>query len=519
MKYYSDSAQAATPRRESGRAWRLYALLAFPSLTAFPLFCSLFGYSALQAFLAMLLVNICALPTVSYYAMGKRELPALAILCCSFAIQFGLPFFTRDPVFELANRNLTYLSDEVVTQALILCILGGSAFQLGFYLVGRSRMKKALPVVRLHLHETKAMVFCLVIGLSLPLVYAAQWLIPSDYIVQLSAILNLLNNQAFVIIGILGWLVYTKRPPRWLAPALYVLVALVVVRGFASTMLEQAVAPIVVLSIVKWSYTRRLPVFILGVILFLAIFLSPVKSDFRRHLRYEQPEDQGAVANARLWFDQATGYWSDYLGGDRPLNEATDALTSRTDFLHQFAHIYSLTPSSVDYQYGGTYAFFIYTVVPRVIWPDKPVAGSANNYYAVTYGVATEESIKTSTFGVSLIGESYINFGVFGVVIIMMMQGALIALLRHVFGTPESGPGGQAVFLAFFVFFLNGIGSSAEILFGNILQNLIAGCVLLLWARGNSPRLPSPKLQPSRALGMIVQRSPRGAAPHTRADN
>ena len=64
--------------------------------------------------------------------------------------------------------------------------------------------------------------------------------------------------------------------------------------------------------------------------------------------------------------------------------------------------------------------------------------------YAVTYGVANEETIKTTTFGVSLIGESYINFGIFGVVILMMAQGVLIAILQHVFGSTESGPGGQA---------------------------------------------------------------------------
>ena len=500
MDSYPGNRRAVTRPGDAGGAWRYYAFFAFVSLTAVPLIFSLFGYSPLQAFLALALINICALPTVSYYSHGKRGLPALAILCWAFGIQFGLPFFTRGPVFELANKNFAYLDDEIVTYALVLCILGGCAFQLGFYLVGRSRMKKTLPVVRLHLDEHKAIIFCIVVGLLLPIMLTAQWFIPSEYVLQLSAILNLLNNQSLVIIGILGWLVYTRRPPKWLAAALYALVAVAAVRGFSSTMLEQAVAPIVVISIIKWNYTRRLPVFILGVVLFLALFLSPVKSDFRRQLRFEQPAEQGVVANTRLWFDQATSYWSEALAGDRPLSETTEALTSRTDFLHQFAHICSLTPSSIEYQYGGTYSFFIYALIPRVVWPDKPVAGSANNYYAVTYGVADEESIKTSTFGVSLIGESYINFGVIGVIILMMLQGSLVALLQHVFGGPESGPGGQAVFLAFFVFFLNGIGSSAEILFGGILQNLIAGCVLLLWARGKPVHLRAPGLTPARTL-------------------
>ena len=500
MDSFPNNRRAVTHSGDAGRPWRLYAFFAFVSLTIVPLTFSFFDYSPLQAFLASALINVCALPTVNYYAGGKRGLPALAILCWAFGIQFGLPFFTREPVFELANKNFAYLDDEIVTYALVLCILGGCAFQLGFYLVGRSRMRKALPTVRLHLSEHKAIIFCLVVGLLLPLIFTAQWFIPPEYLSQLSAVLNLLNNQSLVIIGILGWMVYTRRPPKWLAVALYGLVGMAAVRGFSSTMLEQAVAPIVVISIIKWNYTRRLPVFILGLVLFLAVFLSPVKSDFRRQLRFEQPAEQGTVANARLWFEQAVNYWSGAFAGDRSLGEATDALTSRTDFLHQLAHICSLTPAAIEYQYGGTYTFFIYALIPRVIWPDKPVAGSANNYYAVTYGVADEESIKTSTFGVSLIGESYINFGILGVVVLMMVQGSLVAILQHVFGSPESGPGGQAVFLAFFVYFLNGIGSSAEILFGGILQNLIAGCLLLLWARGRPARPRAPGLAVARPL-------------------
>jgi hypothetical protein len=70
----------------------------------------------------------------------------------------------------------------------------------------------------------------------------------------------------------------------------------------------------------------------------------------------------------------------------------------------------------------------------------------------------------------------------------MFIQGLAISILERIFGSQKSGAGGQAVFIAFFVFFLNGIGSSAEILFGNIVQNLIFGYLLLLWAREKSAR-------------------------------
>jgi hypothetical protein len=67
----------------------------------------------------------------------------------------------------------------------------------------------------------------------------------------------------------------------------------------------------------------------------------------------------------------------------------------------------------------------------------------------------------------------------------MAVQGAALSLLEHIFGSYKSGAGGQAVFLAFYVFLFNGVGSSAEILFGNIFQNLTLSCILLWWARAN----------------------------------
>lgn len=86
------------------------------------------------------------------------------------------------------------------------------------------------------------------------------------------------------------------------------------------------------------------------------------------------------------------------------------------------------------------------------------------------------------------------NFGWPGVIMIMLLQGILIGAMQHSFGGQVSGPGGQAVFLAFFVYFLNGIGSSAEIMFGGIIQNLVCGYLILLWARERPIRFIFPRL-------------------------
>jgi hypothetical protein len=151
--------------------------------------------------------------------------------------------------------------------------------------------------------------------------------------------------------------------------------------------------------------------------------------------------------------------------------------------IHQFALVRSLTPSEIPYQNGATYTYFLVTLIPRAIWPEKPEAGSANKFFAVNYGLTTEEGAERSTFGVSLLAEGYINLGWAGVILIMVFQGAFLTLLQHLFGEQRSGEGGRAVYISFLVFFLNGVGSSAEMLFGNVIQSALLSCALLWWMR------------------------------------
>ena len=137
-----------------------------------------------------------------------------------------------------------------------------------------------------------------------------------------------------------------------------------------------------------------------------------------------------------------------------------------------------MTPSVIPYEYGSDYYYFLVAPIPRAVWPNKPVATESAVRFEIDYGLTTEEGAKSSTFGPTLIGEGYMNFGVIGSLLVMALQGAILSLLEHVFA--RKSPGGICVFLALFVFLLNGLGSSLVVIFGGILQALLSGC-LLLW--------------------------------------
>jgi hypothetical protein len=481
--------------RSVSQPMRLYLIASVLLATIIPILLMEFDYNPLQTLLATILLETCLYPTARYFAQKESGLPTMPILSVAYALQFAIPFYTHDATMELSHGDLKYLADADVSAALLMAIVGVGVLQAGYYWFQQSEIRKAAPVAILNLNKGKAVLYCALAGIVLPLLFTFKGIIPDEYQQPLSSVLRLLENQVLVVIGVLGWIVYSRSNSKWYTVWLYLLVVSTAVRGISSGSLETALVPIGVLFFVKWAYTRRIAFAPIVVTIVMVLFLSPVKSDYREKVWYGETAEiteMSTLEKTIFWIGEATDYWLETLSGAHDLREATSSASGRADFLHQVAHIHSLTPSVVPYQNGETYSYFAVALIPRLLWPDKPTAGNANGFFAVTYGLTTEEGAKTTTFGVSILGEAFINFGWLGVILIMFFQGFIVGLLERTFGGLASGPGGQAVFIAFFVFFLNGIGTSAEILFGNILQNLLCGFCLLLWAREKRPSLRLP---------------------------
>jgi hypothetical protein len=463
------------------------AILVFINLLI-PIVLSNFDYSANHLVLAILLLDICLFPTLRYM-LGESGLPILPVLCLAFAAQYALPIFFQEQGVVLTD-GFRYLDDGPVTAALILSIVGVCTLQVAYYSLNYRKAVKLLPHVSLPLNRRRAEIFCVAVFLLSLLLGRVRLLLSEETYLQFASIIGLLQNQLLVAIGILAWIVFSGIGNRLHKILLYTIVGAAALKGFSTTMMESMMTPLAVLFISKWFHSRRLPSSMLIIIGVLFLFLSPVKKDIRTAIVEDRlaAEKTSTSDRATDWVNQAISYWGESFSGRRDLAESTSDASSRTDLIHTFAHIYSLTPSVVPFQYGDTYSYLAITWIPRVIWPEKPMANAANNFYAVAYGISTEEGVKSSTFGVTLMGEGYLNFGVAGVVILMAFLGLVTSLLEDVFAGAQSGAGGQAIFLATFVYFLNGIGTSAEMLFGALVQNLVAACILLWWVRTRPTR-------------------------------
>lgn len=469
---------------------RLAAAILLGATILLPLLLSGYSYSVREMILAMVLLDVCLYPTLRYFARREGGLPVLPALCISFAVQYTIPIFSQEPGIRLAFgfRNLDGTDIEA---ALVLTIVGVILLETVYYFIVGRKALNSLPAVSLPLTKGRAEIYCVSVFIIFMLLPWLEKTLSAETYLQVSSIINLFQNQVLVAIAVLGWIVYSGQATWWHKTLLYVVVATVALRGFSTTMVELMILPLAVLFMTRWLYVRRLPVMQLATIALLFLFLSPVKKDIRRSLGEDlQTAEASATTRASDWIEQASSHWLDTLSGRRDLSESASYAAERTDMIHSFAHIYSLTPSVLPYQYGDTYSYLAITWIPRVIWPEKPLANAANSYYAVAYEISTEEGIKHSSFGVSLIAEGYMNFGVAGVVLIMIILGGALATLRHVFAGPSSGPGGQAIFVATFVYFLNGIGTSAEIMFGGLIQNLLCAS-LLLWSVSRRTSAPA----------------------------
>ena len=256
--------------------------------------------------------------------------------------------------------------------------------------------------------------------------------------------------------------------------ALYAAVGFGFVVGLMTGMLENTLMPLVLLLAVRWHATRRIPwlAILAGFVLYLV--LNPAKFEYRRQVWFSGQE-YGIGQRLEVW-SSAVDQELAAARQEEAWEETVRDSLARFDLVHKFAHVREMTPTYIPYYNGESYSYFLYTWVPRMLWPDKPAASESNDRLDVDYGLKYEA--QPVTIGIGQLPEAYANFGVIGIAVVMALQGLVFAVLDVVLNSPRSD-GGRAIYLVIMAYFLNGIGSSAAVLFGALVQQVLASAVLL----------------------------------------
>mgnify|MGYP003603048014 CR=1 FL=1 len=429
--------------------------------------------------LAITLFAVCLFPIVRWYARGAIGVPVFEVIVLSYAVQFSMPVFTQPNVIIIFSQPF-YIRWALIESVLLLAILGVVALIGGYGLARRLPFMAHIPKIDLPLNDAgKRQVFiigAIVVGNTITLAQAMGWLTAG----AAGAIFSLLSRQMQVALILLA---YSHFRQERVVPAqtllLYGALAISFITGLLTGLLENALLPLVSLTLVFWHTRRRLPWHWLAIGITLYLVLNPAKFTYRRLVWYGATPTT-AVERVSLWGDLASESAANLL--DRSSSETVLSSTlARFDLVHKFAYVYHLTPDYISYYNGQTYNYFIYAWIPRLVWPDKP-AVSANEQIDVDYML--KQSDSGTSIGIGQLPEAYINFGLIGIVMVMAIQGFIFALLDSSLNGSRSD-GGRAIYLSVMVYFLNGIGSAAAVLFGALFQQILANALILrLFATG-----------------------------------
>jgi hypothetical protein len=127
--------------------------------------------------------------------------------------------------------------------------------------------------------------------------------------------------------------------------------------------------------------------------------------------------------------------------------DALDKRLNQNFFVGLAAH--RIEEGQVNYLYGRSVWEALIALIPRALWPDKPVFGGSPKVVAEMTGL---DLSPTTSFGVGQVMEFYINFGMVGLVVGFLLLGWCLGTLdRRAAASEICGDLGRAI-----VFFLPG---------------------------------------------------------------
>lgn len=435
------------------------------------------GIPVLTFCLGLAVFYLSTIPLAVWVRSGKTIIPMPELICLFYGIYTGFGAMTQPNTIVISSRLLT-IEWQYVNKAVLLSGIG-----LLVLIATLSVLRRLTPATGFYIDLRIApsrQIFAIgglaVVALAIKAFAREGWL-PIGGHVQL-------GERMLLCSVALAALLYYRFGDRGVSvrSGLVVLLAYVSLVGLSSGMLEAAVLPLLTVFIIRTAARKHFPALLLTAAVCLLFLLNAVKTDYRnRAMRGEGGESYRE--QLELWRTAFKTY--DYRSFIRPdpNAEGTSGLRvslARFSIVSRAAWVCANTPDRIPFLMGESYKPFLYAPIPRVIWPDKPVISDVLTHIDRTYGFVETEA--NAAFGIGYLGEGYANFGVWGVIAVMLFQGVSLHFLSNLLNRPSS-EGGAAIFTVLLVGMLNGIGSSLIITYGSLLQMLVVCIIVLHLAR------------------------------------
>lgn len=254
-------------------------------------------------------------------------------------------------------------------------------------------------------------------------------------------LLSILSNLKYVVLFAASARVYLERKDRAL-PLLVPLACVTVVGGLLTGMKESFVASLLSIGIpyfIGKGKLRLIPI-VLALVVFVGVVAPAVgalRGDVRGAAGRLDVDDALGAAAGRIFSAET------YLGQSD--SSSLDSVSSRVRSVDNIALIIQKTPSQIPFRSIDELATApVSGLIPRVLWPNKPVQISGYDFYRNYYGGLTQ-----SSSAVTLSGSFYMFGGTLFVVSGMFLAGLTLRSLDEAINASSSLSGALFVAIAF----------------------------------------------------------------------
>lgn len=312
---------------------------------------------------------------------------------------------------DLHERYRMYVPEDVYFE---LATPGFLAFALGLILFSSRRETK---IIHDALSNTAAIVRR---WPSLPILFLAAGFLatPVAYLLPASIAFVVVLVSYFKFTGLL-LLLLTDRVDKWLW--ISATTFLMVVEAAATSIFHSTLLWFLIIG-VFYTWLHR-PSAFLRVLIISSVAFSGLVIQSMKH-EYRADAWTGGDRGAAIFVDMGLERAEEILSGEVDPVELGYGTLVRLNQGWIISSVMMHTPYAEPFARGETLEVAGASLVPRVLWPNKPDAGGRENFERFT-GLQLHGS---TSMNISLLGEGYANFGVTGAPVFLFIAGALISI-------------------------------------------------------------------------------------------
>jgi len=376
------------------------------------------------------LLSIFLFSSVLYYLLTGTSDYKLGITSWvkGIPLYYGLMFLLL-PLSNWIIQDIKSISEQEMAYALSVATVGLIAFGVGTKLALRYHQNYyGFSTIKNTVFETiqqpRVLVSSLILGI-LSTFWSYFWGYyglrdPSDDIGNTAGFISALSFL-LTMSHLASWNVFFRTQDKkylWMG---LVSANILLISGVFSNSKTALILPLFFIGISYWGVRGKFPYKLSLLSLLMFLFIAFPFVTVSRYVIFISGNNLSKLEIAKTTLDYLISF--DWRNQIESYSEYGVVKSMGRGLIEYFSVIIHETGKSVDFLYGKTFTHGIEAFIPRFIYPEK-LGLTIGNWTAQHYGLLSPDDIVTSV-SPTLMGEFYMNYGVYGIIIGMAFIGCL----------------------------------------------------------------------------------------------